>query len=336
MGAALLLAASTAVLGAKRWTAVGTFGPALGPALGGVLTQAFDWARELHHAGAGRGARARRRLSPAGGLDRGRGLAALACPHAPANACLGLLFGALSGALPLVLLVISVWSFTPIAAQRSSASSRGGAGRAAARTAAPAVDRGLRRVRAARDRASSGWRCCPRRAWASRSGHSRSAGPGSGLAIPVLSDDALLRGAALTRSGTLTVGARHVGLVLSLALIAAAARLEGSGGRRPGDARGTAVLLDAPVGLDKKVPVALDLRKAFDRAQAGETPNLRQPFDAHGAAARPGSRRRPRPPDGSDRDDDHARAPVRLLPLRRIRCARSAAGSRLPPQGRAT
>jgi len=47
--------------------------------------------------------------------------------------------------------------------------------------------------------------------------------------------------------------------------------------------RGTAVLLDAPIGLDKKVPVALDLRKAFDRAQEGETPDLREPFNAHGA-----------------------------------------------------
>jgi hypothetical protein len=43
------------------------------------------------------------------------------------------------------------------------------------------------------------------------------------------------------------------------------------------------VLLDAPIGLDKKVPVALDLRKAFNRAQAGETPDLKQPFNAHGA-----------------------------------------------------
>jgi hypothetical protein len=43
------------------------------------------------------------------------------------------------------------------------------------------------------------------------------------------------------------------------------------------------VLLDAPVGLDKKVPVALDLRGAFARARDGETPDLARPFDAHGA-----------------------------------------------------
>src|SRR3954463_2818179 len=51
-GAALLLAGSLPVLvsltgsaerGAAVWTLAGTFGAAAGPALGGVLTQAFDW-----------------------------------------------------------------------------------------------------------------------------------------------------------------------------------------------------------------------------------------------------------------------------------------------------
>src|SRR5256714_3864645 len=52
VGAALLLAGALPVLaslsgsaarGAAVWTLAGTFGVALGPALGGVLTQAFDW-----------------------------------------------------------------------------------------------------------------------------------------------------------------------------------------------------------------------------------------------------------------------------------------------------
>jgi len=42
-------------------------------------------------------------------------------------------------------------------------------------------------------------------------------------------------------------------------------------------------MLDAPVGLSKKVPVALDLREAFAKARAGEVPDLARPFDAHGA-----------------------------------------------------
>src|SRR5262249_17484146 len=47
--------------------------------------------------------------------------------------------------------------------------------------------------------------------------------------------------------------------------------------------RATAVLLDAPVGLLTKIPVALDARAEFARAQAGEIPNLARPFNAHGA-----------------------------------------------------
>src|SRR5262249_23233259 len=43
VGAALLLAGALPVVGAKLWTGAGTIGLALGPALGGVLTQAFDW-----------------------------------------------------------------------------------------------------------------------------------------------------------------------------------------------------------------------------------------------------------------------------------------------------
>ena len=43
VGAALLLVGALPVLGRARWTAAATFGLALGPALGGVLTQAFDW-----------------------------------------------------------------------------------------------------------------------------------------------------------------------------------------------------------------------------------------------------------------------------------------------------
>jgi hypothetical protein len=108
-------------------------------------------------------------------------------------------------------------------------------------------------------------------------------GAGLGLAVPVLSNATLLPGRGLTRSGTLTVGARHLGLVLALALIAPllASRVPAAGDRAL--LRGTAVMLDAPVGLDKKIPVALDLRKAFAQAQDGETPDLTKPFNAHGA-----------------------------------------------------
>jgi MFS family permease len=283
IGAALLLAGSLTVLGAERWIAAGTFGLALGPALGGLLTQAFDW-RAIFVAQAPFAAvalvgvlRTRSDSSVEEGWrpSLGRTL--------PANACLGLLFGALVGALFLaVLLVISVWDYSPIA----------GAGVV---SALPLATLAVRPLKLSRLTAVCGGSALlaaglvglallpsasvPLAVWALAL-----CGAGLGLAIPVLSDAALDRGAGLTRSGTLTVGARHAGFVLALALIAPllASRVPAAGDRAL--LRGTAVLLDAPIGLDKKVPVALDLRKAFDRAQAGETPDLRQPFNAHGAA----------------------------------------------------
>jgi hypothetical protein len=283
VGAALLLAGALPVLGRTRWTAAGTFGLALGPVLGGVLTQAFDW-RAIFVAQA-----------PVAAL----GLVGLARAHThaeaeegwssslkqtlPANACLGLLFGALVGALFLaVLLVISVWDYSPIA----------GAGIVSALPVAALAVRQLRLSRLTAVCGGSallgiglvGLALLPSASVGFMVWSLALCGAGLGLAVPVLSNAALDLGSGLTRSGTLTVGARHVGLVLSLALIAPllASRVPEAGDKAL--LRGTAVLLDAPIGLDKKVPVALDLRKAFARAQEGETPDLREPFDAHGAA----------------------------------------------------
>src|SRR4051812_23320247 len=43
VGAGLLLAGALPLVAVSVWTLAGTFGAALGPALGGVLTQLFDW-----------------------------------------------------------------------------------------------------------------------------------------------------------------------------------------------------------------------------------------------------------------------------------------------------
>jgi MFS family permease len=293
VGAALLLAGSLPVLaastgsaaaGARVWILAGTFGLALGPALGGVLTQAFDWraifAAQAPVAALGLLGVARFRVqtvveeSPQPSLARAL----------PANACLGLLFGALVGALFLaVLLVISVWSYSPI-------------GGALVVSALPAAALAVRPLEA---RLAGLVAVCGGAALlaaglvalallpSARVGLAVWAlglcGAGLGLALPVLSNAALDLGAGLTRSGTLTVGARHLGLVFALALIAPllASRIPAAGDRAL--LKGTAVLLDAPIGLDKKVPVALDLRGAFARARAGETPDLTEPFNAHGA-----------------------------------------------------
>jgi predicted MFS family arabinose efflux permease len=284
VGAALLLVGALPVLGRASWTAAGTFGLALGPALGGVLTQAFDW-RAIFIAQAPVAA-----LGLVGVLrahphvEAEEGWRPSLARTLPANACLGLLFGALVGALFLaVLLVISVWGYSPI----------GGAlvvsALPVAALAARPLERRLEPHLAVAGGAALlalglvGLALLPKASAALAIWALLLCGAGLGLAVPVLSNATLLPGPRLTSSGTLTVGARHLGLVLALALIAP---LLASQVPKAGDKallRGTAVLLDAPIGLDKKVPVALDLRGEFAKAQAGETPDLSAPFDKNGA-----------------------------------------------------
>ena len=292
-GAALLLTGALPALtvftgsagrGAGVWTAAGTFGAALGPALGGVLTEAFDWraifAAQAPVAAAALVAATRMRAAPA--VDEGwrpsltRAL--------PANLCLGLLFGALVGALFLaVLLVISAWGYSPI----------GGAAIVSVLPAAAVASRPLAR-RLSRLRAVCGGAALlagslvglallPSASVALAVWALALCGVGLGLAVPILSATALVPGAGLTRGGTLTIAVRHLGLVLALASVGPllASELPPAGDRAL--LKATSVLLDAPVGLSKKVPVALDLRSAFAQARAGETPDLAQPFDAHGA-----------------------------------------------------
>jgi len=284
VGAALLLAGALPVLGARTWTLAGTYGLALGPALGGVLTQAFDW-RAIFVAQAPVAAVAlvaAVRAHP--GAVAIEGWRPSLRRTLPANACLGLLFGALVGALFLaVLIVISVWDYSPIAGAAIVSALP------VAALAARRLDRWLAPVTAVCAGAGLlaiglvGLALLPSASvwllvWALLL-----CGAGLGLSLPPLSDASLVAGPNETRSGTLTVGARHVGLVLALAVIAPllASKVPAAGDKAL--LRGTAVLLDAPVGLDKKVPVALDLRKAFERANEGETPDLAEPFDKHGA-----------------------------------------------------
>jgi MFS family permease len=291
-GAALVLAGALPVLvaltgsparAATVWTLAGTFGAALGPALGGVLTEAFDW-RAIFVAQA-----------PVAGVAL---LAARAAPTAqlaegwrpalrraiPANVCIGLLFGALVGVLFLaVLLVIVVWGYSPI----------GGAALVsvlpAATLAARPLERRLPPLYAVCGGAALlaiglvGLALIP----SSSAGYVVAAlvfcGAGLGLSVPFLSHAALDTQSDLSRSGTLTIGVRHLGLVLALGLIAPllASAVPPAGHRA--ELRATAVLLDAPISLRTKLPVAYDLVKSFRKARDGEVPDLAEPFNAHGA-----------------------------------------------------
>src|SRR5581483_5389299 len=122
LGGALVLATSISLLGGLTgsrergialWTHVAVLGAAVGPVLGGVLTQLFDW-RAIFVVQAPVAAvallatRGTHALPDEAPRRRRRGALA-------ADAALGLVFAALVGALFLaVLLVITVWGLEPI------------------------------------------------------------------------------------------------------------------------------------------------------------------------------------------------------------------------------
>ena len=294
LGGALLLAASLRALaaftgspvrGAVVWTTAGTIGAAAGPALGGVLTQLFDWraifAVQVPLALVALAAMVDDRVrdapsDPKGATARPRALAA--------DASLGLVFGALVGALFLsVLLVITVWSLDPVV----------GAVVVSALPAATLAVRPLARRLDPRTAALGGaallagglvaLALLPRISNVLVALALAFCGAGLGLAVPALTGVALDPEGRATRSCLMTVGARHAGLVLALALVAPllSETLESSDDKAL--LAGAQVVLEGDADLRLKVPIALDLRDALDEAKQGEIPDLARPFDERGA-----------------------------------------------------
>jgi MFS family permease len=292
IGAALLLAASLPLLvelsGDRRravavWVGAGTLGTAVGPALGGILTEAFDWraifvvqaplaaaaiAAALHPAA--------RRLPPP--AEQGR---------APLGSALGLVFtyAALVGALFLaVLLIVTVWDYGPLA----------GAGMVSALPVAALCARplsarlsGLADVVGGSALLAAGLAALallPASDPAYAVPALALAGVGLGLALPPLTRASLAREGDLTRSGTTSVGVRHVGLVVGLIAVAPLLASELTDAEETATLNATAVILDAELPLTTKIPITLDLYREFQRAPEGEIPDLARPFEEKGAA----------------------------------------------------
>jgi predicted MFS family arabinose efflux permease len=296
-GGALLLAGSLPLLGAlvggrmrgaSIWETMSTFGAALGPALGGVLTQLADWraifAVQAPVAAVALAATFDRRVRDVP-LER----PARRRPGATvANAGLALVFGGLVGALFLsVLLVITVWERRPIA----------GALIVSALPAAAFLVRPLAARLNRRDAATGGALLLAAGlvALALMPAISNTllaislafCGLGLGLAVPVLTVDSIDAEHAPLRSGTITVGARHLGLVASVALIAPLLTHDLDAAQQPATLAGTRVVLDSPIRISDKVPIALAMRDEFTAAQSGSIPDLARPFDDRGAKTDP-------------------------------------------------
>ena len=266
------------------------FGAALGPVLGGVLTQLFDW-RAIFVVQAPVAGVALLATGGAVALEdeapRRRKRGALA-----ADAALGLVFAALVGALFLaVLLVITVWGLEPITGALVVSTLPAGTllARSLGRRLSPwaAVWGGAALLAAGLVALA----LLPRVSNALVAIALAFCGIGLGLAVPVLTRTSLDADAGIVRSGAITVSARHAGLVLGLALVAPllTSSLDKAGERAL--LGGTQAILDANVPIRKKVPIALALRDALESAQEGEVPDLGKPFDDAGAQSSANVRR---------------------------------------------
>ena len=292
IGAALVLGASLPLfmaIGDRReraigiWIAAGTLGTAVGPALGGILTEAFDW-RAIFAVQAPLAAAAivaalhpaSRRLAPP--VERGR---------APLGSALALVFtyAALVGALFLaVLLVVTVWDYGPLA----------GAGIVSALPLAALCARplsarlsGIADIVGGSALLAAGLAALallPASDPAYAVPALALAGVGLGLALPPLTRASLAREGDLTRSGTTSVGVRHLGLVMGLIAVAPLLASELDDAEETATLNATAVVLDAPLSLTTKVPITLDLYREFQRVPEGEIPDLAAPFEENGAA----------------------------------------------------
>jgi hypothetical protein len=249
--------------------------------LGGVLTQLFDWRAifvfQAPVALAALIAAFESHLHPRAGRGQARRLAA--------NLGLACLFGALVGALFLaVLLVIVGWGLTPIAgaavvsalplAALAARPLAGGlSGRRAAAGGALLLATGLVALAllpsASGAFAAAGLALC---------------GVGLGLAVPVLTRRAVRPDDGLVHDGTMTIGARHAGLVVALALVAPLLSNALADGRTNALLGATRVALDSDAPIRQKVPIALDLRDALESTPRGEVPDLAEPFNRRGAA----------------------------------------------------
>jgi MFS family permease len=271
--------------GAALWAAAGAIGAAVGPAAGGVLTDAFSWESIFLVqvplalaclAAVPRTTAARLDDAAPGEPPHWRVLAALACLGAGLTAALFLL----------VLLLIAGWRVTPILAAVTvsvmpvaallasrvrpglDARTKGAAG--AVLTAGGLAALGLL------PGASVAWTIAPQVL----------VGLGLGLALPALTEAAMHGRSGQALHGAWTIAARHAGIVVALALLTPVftADLEEQALRTQEAV--LAKLIDAPLGTTAKLQLGLELADTLDASQ-GRVPDVDGAFAAVRKSAGP-------------------------------------------------
>ena len=297
VGATMLLAGSLPVLGAivpgdgraRRWWALaGAVGAAVGPALGGVLTQLFDWraiffvqapivaaallvalepaARALRHEGPLHGERGTRTRDVV-----------------VANIGFALVFAALVAALFLgVLLAIEVWRYSPIQSALLVSALPAGMvlGRLVQGAPALLVAGGGAALLAL---GLLGLAFVPGAAPVVGAIAFAICGAGFDLVHEILDHAAVPADGPAIRAAGVSIGARHAGLVLGLALIAPVLSSSLDAGIERATLGATRAMLTTELPLSDKLPVTWALRTAIEEAPRGQVPDLSAEFDERGA-----------------------------------------------------
>ena len=267
--------AGTPQRGTALWAGAGVFGAALGPALGGVLTDVFSW-RAIFVAQvpiaavalvAAIGVRGQSidlvRLERTGGPKRHAASLALALASA---ALVGLLFLA-------VVQLIDVWRLTPLAAAAvvsviplatllaQPLATRLGPG--AATTGAILLAAGL-----------AGMAFLPARSLLWVIVALAIAGAGLGLLLPGLTHRVLSEVGPSTAGAAHAVWIRHAGLVAGILLLTPLLATDLASAGQSAKLRGISVVLDAPVSVTTKARLALDLAPALRQPARKQLPDF--------------------------------------------------------------
>ncbi|SDJ09224.1 Predicted arabinose efflux permease, MFS family [Frankineae bacterium MT45] len=273
----LLVAITDERRGVAAWIAAGVIGTAVGPVVGGVLTEAIAWQAifvvqvpvavlAVPAALAVRGTRAERVRA-----DR---------PAVAPNIALGLLSAALTAALfLLILLLVDGWgrspavaaltvSVVPIAAIVATPLARRLPATPEAESAAGCllVAGGLTGL-ALLPSANLAWTIAPQAL----------IGFGLGVTVDRLTDTALRDRLPRALHGGWTISARHVGVVLGLAILTPVFTADLRDAQVPAQEAITALVLDTPLQTQDKIALARALGDQLT-SQRGRVPNLHPAF----------------------------------------------------------
>jgi hypothetical protein len=277
-GAAAALVAGFAFLGGGRlWVAAAVFGTAAGPALGGTLTEAFDW-RAIFVLGAPVGAAAAAAVAVSRTAEPVIAAEPATAPgpsRVGAYASLAAVSAALTGVLfLLVLLLVSGWSVAPL-------------GAAAAVSVLPLAALAGSRIRGpAATRAAAGCALVgggvlalavlPEATIAWIMGPQVLAGVGMGLALPALAGELLPERTPGEAAELLSI--RHAGITVALVILAPIAAAQLDDAVIETRERGAALILDARLPPLEKIELAGPLVADLDPADPRD--GLRRALDA--------------------------------------------------------